>query len=92
MSIKVDVIQALGTQFVCTKCGNHGAYVEKLTIGGMWSRSGQYAAASCQNCGYTELYNLKVLTGRQNRNKFIESILPKEMHMPPAGGQNPLGF
>ena len=92
MSKKVDVIHALGTQFVCLKCNNHGAYVEKLTIGGLWSRSGQYAAASCQNCGYTELYNLKVLAGRQNPARFVEGVLPKEMHMPPIGGQNPLGF
>ena len=61
------VIDILAKEFVCSKCKSGGATVEKLAMSGTgWSRFldiqlYRYLFASCHHCGFTEIYNLKML-------------------------------
>lgn len=63
MSVRDD----LATRFVCPKCESHGASVRPIsTSGGTLSRMfnfqhNQFLAATCDWCGYTELYDARVL-------------------------------
>jgi predicted nucleic-acid-binding Zn-ribbon protein len=34
----------------------------------------RYVFASCTNCGFTEVYNLKVLEGKDNVGTFLEIL------------------
>jgi predicted nucleic-acid-binding Zn-ribbon protein len=34
----------------------------------------RYAFVSCDNCGYTEIYNLKTLAGKDNLGTILEII------------------
>ncbi len=34
----------------------------------------RYAFASCNNCGYTEVYNLKVLEGKDDLGTILEVL------------------
>lgn len=66
--------------FQCPKCEEAGAHVEKLAMSGtgisrlLEIQPYRYAFASCNNCGYTEIYNLKTLEGRDNLGEFLEIL------------------
>jgi uncharacterized protein len=70
----------LGEAFVCGKCGRRGGYVERLAMSGTGlSRLFEiqpysYVYVSCRQCGYTEIYNLKVLEGSDNVGTLLEII------------------
>jgi len=70
----------LAEQFVCSHCGSHGAQVENVAMSGTgFSRfleiqPYRYAFVSCNNCGFTEVFNLKVLNGKDNLGTFLEII------------------
>ena len=34
----------------------------------------RYAFASCTNCGYTEVFNLRILKGKDNLGTFLEIL------------------
>ena len=34
----------------------------------------KYAFVSCRNCGYTQVFNLKVLEGKDNLGTFLEVL------------------
>ena len=78
MSKKVTEI--LGKQFICAKCNQVGAQVESLTMSGtgltrfLDIQPYRYAYASCHNCGYTEVYNLKTLEGKDNLGTFLDIL------------------
>ena len=75
-----SVEQQLSTAFVCTKCNHHGAQVNKLAMSGtglsrlLEFQPYRYAYASCQNCGYTEVYNLQTLEGKDNLCNFLDLL------------------
>ena len=66
--------------FHCPKCDELGAHVEKLAMSGTGIsrlfeiQPYRYAFASCSNCGYTEIYNLKTLEGKDNLGEILEII------------------
>ena len=70
----------LAEEFVCKRCGERGAHVERLAMSGtgisrfMEIQPYRYAFVSCRNCGYTEVYNLKILEGRDNLGTFLEIL------------------
>ncbi|MHB1007353.1 MAG: zinc ribbon domain-containing protein [Chloroflexota bacterium] len=76
-----DVEKLLSERFVCGKCRSHGASVEKLAMTGtglsrlMDFQRHQYMFVSCQNCGYTEVYNRAVLEGARGRGMDILDLL-----------------
>lgn len=75
-----DVEQALSNSFRCAKCGAQGAHVERLAMSGTGLsrlfevQAYRYAFASCHNCGYTEVYNLRTLEGKDNLGTILEVL------------------
>ena len=72
--------QLLADQFICSHCDQHGAHVEKLAMSGTGLsrlfdiQHHRYAFVSCNNCGSTEVFNLKVLDGKDNLGTFIDIL------------------
>jgi len=70
----------LAERFVCAKCGSHGAHVEKLAMSGtglsrmLEIQAHRYAFVSCHNCGYSEVYNLRTLEGKDNLGTLLEVL------------------
>jgi uncharacterized protein len=78
MAKKVD--ELLSQAFVCPKCEYRGAQVERLAMSGTGLsrlfeiQAYRYIFASCHNCGYTEVYNLDILEGKDNMGTFLEVL------------------
>ena len=72
--------EILSEVFVCKHCKGHGAIVEKIAMTGVGiSRfidihHRLYAFVSCDYCGYTEVFDLRVLEGQDGAAK-IRDIL-----------------
>jgi predicted nucleic-acid-binding Zn-ribbon protein len=70
----------LAQKFHCPKCHGQGAHVERLAMSGtglsrlMEIQQHRYAFVSCNNCGYTEVFNLRTLEGRDNLGTFLEIL------------------
>lgn len=75
-----DIEDQLAGAFVCAKCDHHGAEVQRLSMSGTGIsrlfdvQPYRYAFASCRNCGYTEVYNLSTLAGRDDLG-FVLDVL-----------------
>ena len=75
-----DIEDRLSQSFRCAKCSEQGAHVERLSMSGTGIsrlfeiQPYRYAFASCNNCGYTEVYNLKVLAGKDNLGTILEIL------------------
>jgi len=78
MATRVDDL--LAQKFVCPKCEERGAHVERLAISGTGLsrlfevQPHRYAFVSCHNCGYTEVYNLKTLEGKDNAGMLLDIL------------------
>lgn len=74
------VDDGLAREFVCDRCGEEGAHVERLTMSGTGLsrlfevQPYRYAFVSCDNCGYTEVYDLRTLEGRDDLGTFLEVL------------------
>jgi predicted nucleic-acid-binding Zn-ribbon protein len=72
--------EQLSEAFQCAKCGQEGAHVEKLAMAGTGIsrlfevQPYRYAFASCHNCGYTEIYNLKTLEGKDDLGDLLDIL------------------
>jgi predicted nucleic-acid-binding Zn-ribbon protein len=72
--------ELLAQEFVCARCKQKGAHVERLAMSGtglsrlLEIQPYHYAFVSCTNCGYTEVYNLKTLEGKDNLGTFLEVL------------------
>ena len=70
----------LSREFTCARCKQKGAHVERLAMSGTGIsrlfeiQPYRYAFVSCTNCGYTEVYNLKVLDGKDDLGTFLEVL------------------
>lgn len=66
--------------FVCPKCHHHGAVVESLSMSGTGisrlfeMQPYRYTFVSCKNCGYTEVYNLDILEGRDDLGGLLDVL------------------
>ncbi len=75
-----NVKSQIAEKFVCAKCDHHGAHVEELAMSGTGIsrlfevQPYRYAFVSCTNCGYTEVYNLDTLTGRDDVGTLLEIL------------------
>lgn len=75
--------QIMSQEFKCPKCGGQGAHVERLAMAGtglsrfMDIQAYRYAFASCLNCGFTEVYNLKVLEGSDNLGNILDILFSR---------------
>jgi hypothetical protein len=72
--------EQLERAFICPKCDHEGAHAEELAMSGTGLsrlfevQPYRYAFVSCTNCGYTEVYNLSVLDGKDNLGTFLEIL------------------
>ena len=72
--------QLLASKFVCSHCGHKHGHVERLAMSGtglsrfLEIQAHRYAFVSCTNCGYTEVFNLKVLEGKDDLGHFLEIL------------------
>lgn len=70
----------LAEAFHCPKCDHQDARVERRAMSGTGiSRFFEvqpysYAFVSCSNCGYTEIYDLKPLEGKDDLGTFLEIL------------------
>ena len=70
----------LATAFICPKCSHEEAHTERLSMSGTGVsrlfevQPYRYTFLSCENCGYTEIYNLKVLEGKDDLGTFLEIL------------------
>ncbi len=77
---KRDVERMLEQKFVCARCDHTGANVERLAMSGtglsrlLEIQAHRYAFVSCTNCGYTEVYNLRTLAGKDNLGTLFEVL------------------
>jgi predicted nucleic-acid-binding Zn-ribbon protein len=64
-----SIEKEIESRFVCTKCRSSGANVKSLAMTGtgisrfLDIQHNRYVFASCNHCGYTEVYNLDTLSG-----------------------------
>jgi len=71
----VKPIDKLLADFRCPKCRNgeavakEGALAERIPLVG----SGRYVFISCTLCGYTEVYNLKILVRAEEKQAAEEA-------------------
>lgn len=78
MSKKTEEI--LAETFTCKHCHDTGAVVERLALAGTgFSRfidvqHRHYAFVSCDNCGYTEVFNLRMLEKKDNLGTFLDVL------------------
>ncbi len=70
----------LAQEFICAHCKEHGAHVERLSMSGtgfsrfMDIQPYRYAFVSCNNCGYTEVFNLKMLEKKDDLSLFLDVL------------------
>lgn len=70
----------LAQEFICQHCKSAGADVERLTMSGtgisrfLDIQPYRYAFVSCRNCGFTEVFNLKMLEGKDDLGTFIDVL------------------
>jgi predicted nucleic-acid-binding Zn-ribbon protein len=75
-----EVDELLAQEFVCARCEQKGAHVERLSMSGTGLsrlfeiQPYRYAFVSCTDCGYTEVFNLRTLEGKDNLGTFLEVL------------------
>lgn len=73
----------LAEAFVCARCDHRGADVQRLAMTGTGIsrvfdvQQYRYAFASCSHCGYTEVFNLKVLEGIDHLETFLDTLFAR---------------
>ncbi len=76
-----DIEKEIESRFVCAKCHSTGATVKSLAMTGTGIsklfdiQHNRYTFASCNNCGYTDVYNLDILKGRKDKVGNILDII-----------------
>lgn len=75
-----EIETILAQEFICARCKQQGGSTERLAMSGTgFSRFFEiqpyrYAFVSCNNCGYTEVYNLKMLEGKDDLGTFLDVL------------------
>ncbi len=76
-----DIEKEIESRFVCAKCHSTGATVKSLAMTGTGIsklfdiQHNRYTFASCNNCGYTDVYNLDILKGKKDKVGNILDII-----------------
>jgi predicted nucleic-acid-binding Zn-ribbon protein len=75
-----DVDEQLADRFRCPKCRTAGGQARRIaTTGTGLSRlfdvqHNRFIAVSCTHCGYTEMYNPRVLGDRENLTDVLDVL------------------
>jgi predicted nucleic-acid-binding Zn-ribbon protein len=76
-----DVEKEIESRFVCVKCHSSGAKAKSLAMTGTGAskyfdvQHNRYVFVSCDNCGYTEAYNLDTLKGKKDKIGNILDVI-----------------
>ncbi|MFC2004595.1 zinc ribbon domain-containing protein [Chloroflexota bacterium] len=76
-----NIEKEIESRFNCAKCHSSGAKVKSLAMTGtgisrfLDIQHNQYIFASCNNCGYTEVYNLDILSGSKDKVGNILDVI-----------------
>ena len=76
----MQIDDELGRRFVCPKCSHSRAFVKRFAVTGtglsrMFDiQHNEFIAASCQYCGYTEIYNPEVLEGHNQLGTLLDIL------------------
>ena len=76
----MKIQEQLAEAFVCSKCGSAGGRAEVLAMTGtglsrlLEIQHHRYAFVSCSNCGYTEVYDMATLKGKDSLGTFLEVL------------------
>jgi predicted nucleic-acid-binding Zn-ribbon protein len=75
-----EVDNLLAREFVCARCEHKGGHVERLSMSGVGIsrlfevQPYRYVFVSCTDCGYTEIYNLDTLEGKDDLGTFLDVL------------------
>ena len=81
MGNPVKIEKEIASRFKCTKCHNTGASVKSVAMTGIGlsrflnAQNNRYIFATCDNCAYTEVYNLDKLSGGKDTVRNILDAL-----------------
>ena len=70
----------LAERFVCPKCKSNGAEVKRFAAAGtglsrmLDIEHNVFIAVSCENCGYTEIYNPEILEGKDDLGTVMDML------------------
>ena len=76
-----NIEKEIESRFVCAKCHSTGAKAKSLAMTGtgisklLDIQHNRYIFASCNNCGYTEVYDLDTLSGSKDEVGNILDII-----------------
>ena len=80
-AVPVDVAASIQERFKCSKCGNDQARVKELAMTGTGLsklfdiQHNHYLFVSCLHCGYTEVYDPRILGGKRGTLSTILDVL-----------------
>jgi uncharacterized protein len=72
--------EELAARFVCAKCRTPGGTVKRIAATGTGIsrlfdvQHNRFIAVSCTHCGFTELYNPRVLGDRENLSDVLDVL------------------
>jgi hypothetical protein len=75
-----EATDLLAREFVCSHCGTKGGQTQELAMSGtgltrlLEIQPYRYTFVSCTNCGYTEVFNLDILEGRDDLGTFLDAL------------------
>ena len=75
-----SITDQIGQAFVCQRCHSKGGSAQKLAMSGtglsrlLEIQPYRYSFVSCNNCGYTEVFNLRILEGRDDLSTFLDVL------------------
>ncbi len=70
----------MATRFKCGKCDSSGAVVKRIAMSGaglsklLDIQHNQFITVSCNNCGFTEVYNPEVLEGKRQLGNILDVL------------------
>jgi hypothetical protein len=70
----------LASKFACYRCKSRGAHAERLAMSGTGLsrlfdiQPHRYVFLSCHRCGYTEVFNLRTLEGKDDLGTFLDAL------------------
>jgi len=72
--------EQLESRFVCAKCKHKGGEARRIATGLsklLDIQHNQYIVVSCGNCGYTEMYNPRVLEGNRSLGTILDALFER---------------
>ena len=75
-----DIEKEMAKKFVCAKCGHKGGLEDEVAMTGTGLsklfdiQHNEFLAISCTKCGYTELYNLAIMRGKDYTMDILDIL------------------